>query len=466
MGFSKLKWLAVFLAVAALLWASGIAPSAYNTIISGSSTLASRSVLKFTNGGCVDNSGTTPPETDCTIGGVLFSQTQTVTDAVQTTETTLVGSGSGSKIIPANFYAAGTTVKFEASGFYSTTASPGTLTIKVKHSGGTTGTVIVGNTGAMTPLASITNGVWRLWGNITFRTTGTGGTGIMNTVWEGEPSSLSALTPADASIVNTTTFTVDTTAAQTVDLTAAWSAASQSISCTNLILYSPNGSNGGGGGGGSFSVNGYYLNDGTNNYIGQQQNVVTLPVLGAFSFLTTQGTATGTTQKSAVLLTTPSAAGDNVRCFGQAIGANTTLTVALSVTTTLQNFVWGGVGFFESGTGKLVILQSEQSTSSPNPGIENTDVGQWTNATSFSSLAFQYGDHTNSGELRWYQIQKTGGNLNFKISRDGQNFTQIFTQAQNAFFTTAPDNWCIAADGNSSGGSTSVFVVLYSWLMQ
>jgi hypothetical protein len=110
----------------------------------------------------------------------------------------------------------------------------------MKHSGGVTSTVTVGSTGAITPLASITNGAWRLWGEITCRTTGTGGTLIVNTIFEGEPSSLSTLTPADASIVNTATVTVDTTAAQTVDLTTAWSASGQTITMTNFVLDSPN----------------------------------------------------------------------------------------------------------------------------------------------------------------------------------------------------------------------------------
>ena len=214
-----------------------ISPPAYGTIQNAGVSVTQRPILNFPNGGCVDNAGSN--RTDCTVGGgsgtpSLFSQTNSVTDAVQTTETTLVGTGTGSTALTANFYAVGTVLQFRASGFYSTTASPGTLTIKLKHAGGATGTVIVANTGAITPLASITNGAWRMWAEVTCRTTGTGGTLIVNSVFESLPSSLSALTPANASMVNTAVVTVDTTASQTVDFTAAWSAAGQSITSTNI----------------------------------------------------------------------------------------------------------------------------------------------------------------------------------------------------------------------------------------
>jgi len=245
-------WIGIFFLLAVLLWASGIAPQAYNQIMNGGVALTGRPILNFVNGGCVDNAGAN--RTDCTIGGILFSQTNSVSDAVQTTETSLVGTGSGSKILPANFYAVGTTLKFEASGFYSTTAVPGTLTLNMKHSGGVTSTVTVGTTGAITPILSVTNGAWRLWGDITCRTTGTGGTLIVNTIFEVAPSSLATLTPGNASIVNTTTVTVDTTAAQTVDLTAIWSAASQTITMANFLMFSPNNGPSSGGGGGTLTI--------------------------------------------------------------------------------------------------------------------------------------------------------------------------------------------------------------------
>lgn len=440
MHFSKLKWLAAFLAVAALLWASGIAPSAYNTIISGSSTLASRSVLKFTNGGCVDNSGTTPPETDCTIGGVLFSQTQTVTDAIQTTETTLVGTGSGSTGIPANFYAAGTTVKFEASGVYSTTASPGTLTIRVKHSGGATGTVVVGTTGAMTPLASITNGVWRLWGNITFRTAGAGGTGIMNTVWEGEPSSLSALTPADASIVNTAVFTVDTTAIQTVDLTAAWSAAGQSISCTNLIVYSPNGSSGGGGGG-SFTAAVPYLSNGSNFFA--PTFAVTKPIPGNFTWQNQGGATNTTTANGALYLLGTQQSGDQLRFFEETCPAATyTLTVQIIPQLSNVTFQHVGFGVRDPGSGRIQEITVQNGA--------DISVQNFNTFSSFNARPVDFGAVI--PQVVSLRVANNSTNLIYSWSTDGVTFATILTDPlSGGFINTTPTQCGFFLDGNATG---------------
>lgn len=277
--------------------ASGIAPPAYGTIQNAGAALTQRPTLNFINGGCADNAGQN--RTDCPSPGSFFSQTNSVTDAVQTTETTLVGTGTGSTALPANTYAVGAVVIFEISGVYTTTASPGTLTIKLKNTGGASGTVNLGNTGAITPLASVTNGVWKLHAVITCRTTGTTGTLIVNTTLEMDPSSLSALTPANASIANSSTVTVDTTAAQTFDFTAAWSAASQSITSTNCVFYQPGAS--GSSSAGTLQIAGYYVKDSNTGlfYVGSPLNQATLPTAGSFSWVN-QNLATETSQGNAL----------------------------------------------------------------------------------------------------------------------------------------------------------------------
>ena len=62
-------WKAIVGLFAALfvLWASGIAPTAYNLIQNAGVSVAQRSTLNFVNGGCVDNAGAN--RTDCTISG-------------------------------------------------------------------------------------------------------------------------------------------------------------------------------------------------------------------------------------------------------------------------------------------------------------------------------------------------------------------------------------------------------------
>ena len=439
--------------------ASGLIQSAYNLIENGGSAVAREPTINFINGGCVDNPGSS--RTDCTIGGALFSQTNSVTDAVQTTETSLVGTGSGSKILAANLYGVGTVVKFEANGFYSTGAVPGTLTINMKHSGGVTSTVTIGTTGAITPLASATNAVWRLWGNITCRTTGTGGTLIINTIFETAPSSLSVLTPAEASITNTTTVTVDTTAAQTVDLTAAWSAASQSITMTNFLLYSPNSAAGNGGGGG-LSVSGFYLTDGTSYYTQYPSLVpVTRPSSLSLSWLTTQGTASVANVQGALTLTAPGTVGDALRLYGHAIGTNTTLTVLFSADDPIiQNFQSVGIALYESGTGKIVTYQTSLFAGNP-PTAGCLYVSHWTNSTTFGSNVFT--PTYPCAVTQWLQVTLSGGNILFRWSADGKTFPAFYSEAETSGFTTAPNNWGIVANANNSGGSQTVIMTDFAF---
>jgi hypothetical protein len=441
MSNSKWKWMFGFFAVAALLWASGIAPQAYQTIMNAGVALTSRPTLNFTNAGCVDNSGSN--RTDCTVGITQFSQTNSVTDAVQTTETTLAGTGSGSLVLAANFYKVGTVLKFEASGFYSTTATPGTITIRMKHTGGTTGTVVVGTTGAVTPLASITNGAWRLWGNITCRTTGTGGTFIINTIWEGDTSSVSSLTAGDASIVNTTTVTIDTTATQTVDLTTAWSAAGQTITNTNFLLYSPN--NGPApSSGSSFSAVPPYLTDSTNFFA--PTFAITKPIPGNFTWQNQGGATNTTTANGAVYLLGTQQSGDQIRFWEEACPGSTpyTLTIGFIPQMTAPNFNAIGFGFQDS-----VSARAEFLVFLANNGMQ-LEVEQFTNLTTFSN-------HINSNgfmqgiQFAWFRISNTGTNLTFSWSTDGINFFQVFSDAVSGGFVNATPNRCgFMLDGNST----------------
>jgi len=92
------KIFAVAVGLCVLLWASGIAPQAYNLIQNNGSSLTARTKLNFINSGCVDDPGN--GSTDCSIGGgglpvysngsVTFTGTQFLPIgggmAIQTTE--------------------------------------------------------------------------------------------------------------------------------------------------------------------------------------------------------------------------------------------------------------------------------------------------------------------------------------------------------------------------------------------
>lgn len=194
----------------------------------------------FIAGECLeyDSNGNSQPSGSACVGGgtvigtvsAIFTSTSSATDS-STGATSIVGTGSGAQSLPANFFVVGSSLLIEASGVYSSTITPGTLTINLKF-----GSTTIATTGAVTPLVSITNGAWRLRALVTCRTTGGTGTVIVNTIFELAPSSLSVLTGADASMVNTSAVTIDTTAIQLVDLTANFSSSGQSITGTNFAF--------------------------------------------------------------------------------------------------------------------------------------------------------------------------------------------------------------------------------------
>ncbi len=240
MRSTKFRWLtAVVLGVFGFVqvYGSGIAPSAYQLIMQTGVGLARRNSVNFTGAGvnCVDNAGLL--RTDCTVAGgispsgvYLFSSTGSATNAAAV-EATIIGAGSGSLTLPANYFAAaGDTVMIHAAGYYSTPIGPGTLRIRLK-----VGAATVLDTGAWTPQPSITNAVWELNTRVVARSVGVGGT-VMS---QGEFRPGAGIPVGqDWPMLNTAAVALDTTAANAVALTAEWSAAGgETITGTNFLLY-------------------------------------------------------------------------------------------------------------------------------------------------------------------------------------------------------------------------------------
>ncbi len=165
-------------------------------------------------------------------GASLFSTTGSTT-VTQTSATTLIGTATGSTTIPVNTFTAGQPFMFHASGFYTTPATPASLTIDFKV-GGTTRI----STGAVVQIASVTLGVWNLDCVMTTRTTGASGTQIANCIFVGTGSTL---TPGEAPMQVSSAWTIDTTATQAIDLQATWSTAtgSPTITSTNVAGWIP-----------------------------------------------------------------------------------------------------------------------------------------------------------------------------------------------------------------------------------
>ena len=93
-------------------------------------------------------------------------------------------------------------------------------------------------TGAVVQIASITNGTWRVRCMVTTRTAGVSGTQIANCIFEGTGATL---TPGEAAMQTSTTWTINTTATQAIDLVATWSTTTgaPTITATNVAAWIP-----------------------------------------------------------------------------------------------------------------------------------------------------------------------------------------------------------------------------------
>ena len=161
--------------------------------------------------------------------GAIFSATASVTVANTVTETSIVGTGVGSVTLPANFLAAGKTLRFKMFGTIGSVLTP-TARIKIKI-----GSVVVIDTTALALLVITGTNIFETEAMITCRTAGASGTvfGQGLVFYYTSSTGLSGIaTP------NTTTSTIDTTASQTLDVTFTWGTASASntITCTNTLI--------------------------------------------------------------------------------------------------------------------------------------------------------------------------------------------------------------------------------------
>ena len=158
--------------------------------------------------------------------GPIFAQTQTVTIANSVTETTLVGLGTGSVTLPANFFTVGKTITLRMWGFHST-VSNANITINVKLGGAT-----VATTGAAAS-GNATNATFELQSMITCRTTGAGGTAFTQGYYDEYH-----VNGAKVGLTNTGTNAINTTIPLTLDVTATWGtmSASDTISATNFNI--------------------------------------------------------------------------------------------------------------------------------------------------------------------------------------------------------------------------------------
>lgn len=208
-------------------------------------------------------------------------------------------------------------------------------------------------------------------------------------------------------------------------------------------------------------VSGQYITSGGNFFSGPTLAPATLPVAADFAWVN-QGTgifmATETPVGGGLVLHTPPAGSTELRMRVQNIGADTTLVtiVVPDVASQAAENLVAGVGFYESATGKVegvwLVISGD---------IANLEVNRY----SSPSGGFA-GNQFNTGNIvypTWLSIKLviSGGMLTFTYSFGGRNFPVCYSEAVNAFFTVAPDQWFYAVD--AEGLNQDAFLTLLSW---
>lgn len=124
---------------------------------------------------------------------------------------------------------AGKRIEVQAWGVYTTTGTQGTITFDLRMgAAGAIGSMTsIAATSAITWVASQTNRVWRLEGNLQIRSLGSSGTCIGVTEYSNVSSTATDMGATGAG----STAAVDTTSARAIALGATLSVASQSITC-------------------------------------------------------------------------------------------------------------------------------------------------------------------------------------------------------------------------------------------
>ncbi len=216
---------------------------------------------------------------------------------------------------------------------------------------------------------------------------------------------------------------------------------------------------------------GFYLTSGGTSYCGPTFQVCT-PASG-LTILTTAGSSTLNSSGGTQVIQAKAVAGDNIILGGQPIaGGNISLTVAVNCSAfPSANTVYAqcGVGFRESGTGKLAFI-SQPFYNNSGTSVSGLSLYSFTNQTTFASLlSTNTYTRIGMGTIWWVKLSCSvagcaTGNLTIQTSPDGANWSQGFTEAVGGHFTTAPNQW--GAFGSSSSTDNDLYVDILSFLAQ
>ena len=175
-----------------------------------------------------------------------------------------------------------------------------------------------------------------------------------------------------------------------------------------------------------------------------------------FSWLNQGGASTDQTY-GPIYLFAPANAGAAIRArVKNAPDTPYTITALISFDGTKHNYSTWGLCFYEPASSKLVTFDGYLYS----PDDRILRVSQWNTVTSFNSSPW---NNTNwlFQKPMWFQIGDDGTNINFKVSVNGHDWRQVYTQLRGAFFTTEPKQvgfFVQHAHGSSHGAA-----LLLSW---
>jgi len=171
--------------------------------------------------------------TDDHIGNLYTATADAVVDALDTDEKTLIGSGKGITILPADFFVPGRSIRFSFSGFYTSMGMKTIVECRVKLNG-----VSMLTANIETPAGTTIDQIFGLVGLLTCRTDGVNGTiqGQGATTNGGFAMGAEEMEP----MIRTVGQTIDTTIEQEFETTLEWASVSGDnvVTCTNMILES------------------------------------------------------------------------------------------------------------------------------------------------------------------------------------------------------------------------------------
>ena len=122
-----------------------------------------------------------------------------------------------------------------------------------------------------------------------------------------------------------------------------------------------------------------------------------------------------------------------------------------------------GLGFRESGTGKLVVIGLLQETFFED--AEQFRVLRLSGPTTSVTAPKGPLEAIIGYDYLWLKVEADGTDITFYASADGVEWIELYSEAKNTYFTTAPDRvfWYGADTANNGTGSTELLLELAHW---